>query len=429
MSRSTAGRPVRLAAAAVALSVLAACSSSAGGSGGASGNSGGSGGSGSDGSGSGRGDITIGLVTSTTGPASATLKGVVDGAKARFDQQNAAGGVNGHQINLVVGDDGGTPQGAQTAVNNLIQQKHAFALIFMSVVTQTAYRVAQQQDVPVVGGALDGPEWGTKPNTNMVSVGGNQAAYQPAYSFIDDVAKDAGATNMATLGIQGIPSSIVDTKAVASSLRSVGIKVPYENYSLPLGTVDVGPTVLGMKKANTDGFYSTMLDNTNFAIMTAAKQAGMTMKAPIMAVGYGQALLDSKTTVDSGQGAILSTVQAPVELKTKATLAEQAALKQYGGLSGVPDLNISDSWMSADLIIAGLKNAGSNPTRASFLDALHNTKDWTAGGLLPQAPDLSLANFGKNPTTKCSYFVQLKGSAFVPMNGGKPYCGKALSSQ
>src|SRR5882762_7872811 len=85
-------------AAAVAVSLLAACSSSGSQ-------------SGSKGASSG-GDITIGIVTSTTGPVAALS---VDAAKARFDQQNSVGGVNGHKIKMVVGDDGGTAQGAQTA--------------------------------------------------------------------------------------------------------------------------------------------------------------------------------------------------------------------------------------------------------------------------------------------------------------------------
>jgi Periplasmic binding protein len=293
-------------------------------------------------------------------------------------------------------------------------------------VTQTAFQAPQQQGVPVVGGALDGPEWGQQPNTNMVSVNGDQPAYLPGYSYLGNVAKQAGATNIATLAIQGIPSSVIDNQTAAKAFEQAGVKVGYVEDSLPLGTVDVGPIVLAMKNSKVNGFYSTMLDNTNFAIMTAAAQSGLKLKAGIMAVGYGQALLDDQSAVQAGQGAILTSQQVPVEEKTATTVAEQTALQQYGGITGVPDLNITDSWLSADLIVAGLEKAGQNPTRASFLNALHNTTDWTAGGLLPQPPDLSLADFGKAPQRRCGYFVRLEGKQFVPMNGGKPFCGTAV---
>jgi hypothetical protein len=71
----------------------------------------------------------------------------------------------------------------------------------------------------------------------------------------------------------------------------------------------------------------------------------------------------------------------------------------------------------------GLQKAGPNPTRQSFLGALHNLQGWNAEGLLPNTADFTLANFGKPATTSCAYFVKLQGSAFVPLNNGKPYCG------
>ncbi len=61
-----------------------------------------------------------------------------------------------------------------------------------------------------------------------------------------------------------------------------------------------------------------------------------------------------------------------------------------------------------------------------MLNTLHNTKGYTAGGLLPQALDLSLANFGKAPPTTCMYFVQLEGKTFSAINNGKPVCGNNL---
>jgi hypothetical protein len=71
--------------------------------------------------------------------------------------------------------------------------------------------------------------------------------------------------------------------------------------------------------------------------------------------------------------------------------------------------------------------AGRNLTRASFIAKIR-TISWDGGGLLPGPVDLSLAGFGKAPATSCAYFAQLKGSTFVPMNGGKPYCGHAVGS-
>jgi hypothetical protein len=142
--------------------------------------------------------------------------------------------------------------------------------------------------------------------------------------------------------------------------------------------------ILAMKAAHVDGFYSAMLNNTNFALMTAAQQAGLRLVAPIQIVGYGQDLLNDPAAVRGGQGAIFDLPQAPVELNTPAT-------------------------------------------RAAFIAKIR-TITWDGGGLLPKPVDISLGGFGKTPATSCAYFAQLKDSTFVPMNGGKAYCGHTLGS-
>ena len=73
--------------------------------------------------------ITVGLVTSLTGAASAAFLGTDAGSCVgrRINQQNAEGGVNGRQIKLVVEDNQSSPQGEATAAESLVQQKHAFA--------------------------------------------------------------------------------------------------------------------------------------------------------------------------------------------------------------------------------------------------------------------------------------------------------------
>jgi branched-chain amino acid transport system substrate-binding protein len=368
-------------------------------------------------------DITIGLVTSQTGPASADFYGNLQGAQARVDLQNAAGGVNGRQLKLTVGDDTSSVLGGQTAVSELIQQRNSFGLIFLSDFVSAGYRVAQKAGVPVVGWAVDGPEWGLQPNTNMVAVEGNVSPTPAANTLEPKVAKLAGATNMASFAIGGEQPSVLGAKAFTTAAKSVGLKVGYEDYSIPVGSVNVTSVVLAMKQEHVDGFASFMLDTTDFAIISGARQAGLKLVAPISVTGYGQPLLDDATARQAAQGAIFGVSQVPAEEHTAATRAEQAAFAKYEHFSGVPSLSWTAGWTSVDLFIDGLEGAGKNPTRSSLLTALHALKGWTAGGLLPIAPDFSLANFGQAAPTSCSYYVRLSGSSFVTLNHGKAICG------
>jgi branched-chain amino acid transport system substrate-binding protein len=110
-------------------------------------------------------------------------------------------------------------------------------------------------------------------------------------------------------------------------------------------------------------------------------------------------------------------------LHTPATLAEQAAFKQYEGFSGVPGFDWSQGYTSADLLIKGLQLAGQNPTRASFVSNLRQVKSYDAGGLL--ATPVSFSNPTAIPTTQCAYYDQLQGHKFVLVTP-KPVCGTLI---
>src|ERR1700691_5508134 len=71
--------------------------------------------------------IKIGLVTSLTGPAAQNFIGAAQGVTARFDLQNAEGGINGRPLKLITGDDQSTVEGGQTAVSELSQTQGVFA--------------------------------------------------------------------------------------------------------------------------------------------------------------------------------------------------------------------------------------------------------------------------------------------------------------
>jgi len=181
-----------------------------------------------------------------------------------------------------------------------------------------------------------------------------------------------------------------------------------------------------MKQAGVDAVSMAMDNNTNFAVLTAAKQAGLNLKVAISATGYGQSLLDDPSAVAAAQGAYFSEYGPP--LSSAPEKAFRAALKKYAHFSGIPGFDWFEGYTQADLMIKGLEVAGKNPTRQSFMKNLRNVKGYTAGGLLASPVDLSLAHFGQPPTKGCGWYATLKGKTFktVPANG-VPVCGVRFS--
>src|SRR6202023_489004 len=108
-----------------------------------------------------------GLITSLTGVASSTFNDAPDGAKARIDAQNAAGGVCGRRIQLVTSDDGSPLPSALTASQSVVESKGAFAVLDYTPYAFGGIRYLQGAGIPVIGSGFDGPEWHTQPYTNM----------------------------------------------------------------------------------------------------------------------------------------------------------------------------------------------------------------------------------------------------------------------
>jgi Periplasmic binding protein len=119
----------------------------------------------------------------------------------------------------------------------------------------------------------------------------------------------------------------------------------------------------------------------------------------------------------------------PVELKTKETKRFQADLKKYSGLTGVPDYGDYTGYITCELAILGLQNAGKTPTRRGFIDGLRKLGTYDEAGLACSPVDISLEHIAVAPTTGCSYYMYVKDGKFVVMNKGKPYTGKLVGSK
>ena len=355
--------------------------------------------------------ITLGLITPETGPAGSEYTGIVPSAQARIALQNAHGGIDGRKIKLIVKDDQTSPATNQSASNALIAQG-VFGVIDESPVAFGGYKVLQQQGVPVTGGAYDGPEWYEQPNTNMFSITGPESAKDPQYTNFATFTKAHGGKRCGSVGYAISPSSQAAASGYLFACQKAGLQKAYFNNTLPFGSVNVTTLALQLKAAHVDSLYLPLDENTNFAIMTALKQAGLNMKVILNATGYGQALLSDSSAVPDAQGAWFSPAGVPVELKTSATKTFQAALAKYAHYTGVPDFSWYEGWGGADLMIKGLQAAGKNPTQSGFISALHKVTNYNLGGLEPPV-NLSLSAFGKAPKQLCGYLSQLKNDAFA----------------
>jgi branched-chain amino acid transport system substrate-binding protein len=377
--------------------------------------------------------IIIGMVTEETGSSSSGYANSQFGAQARINAQNAIGGVDGHKLQLVVEDDQSTPSGNLVAAETLVSTKNVFSVIDLSSYTFAAAKYLNQQGVPVVGAAVDGPEWGQKPNSNMFSVYGTPLTPYNGklYSYTDgaELLKDLGVTKLAQ-SVANVPSAISAADELFAEAKPLGISDCLDSVS-PVGAVDFTTFVLQMKKNGCNGVEVLDLLATCIAAQTAIKQANLKV-ADVCATGYDQAVLSQPAALAAMQGTYTGAtinvlgddLSAPVKLYLKN-------LKKYSAFAGgIPTLNMDYGYESADLIIKGLELTGGKASRPAFISDLRKISSYTAGGLIA-APGINFTHFGtlaSLPKTACAVYYEVKGHSYVPALGGKPVCGKLIST-
>jgi ABC-type branched-subunit amino acid transport system substrate-binding protein len=211
------------------------------------------------------------------------------------------------------------------------------------------------------------------------------------------------------------PSSTGSIKQLKSSLEAAGLKMGYENLSFPFGAVDFTAVVLAMKQAGVDGAACSCVDSSNFAMFTALKQAGVNAKGLAFSGPTNNAFANASSTA-AAQGQYFQSQQVPVILNTPAINQYKANLAKYvpGYKGGFPTFGLSGGYISADLAIQGLIDAGQNPGRSSYMDAIRATEhNYDAHGLLASPIDYSLAQFTSLPATVCSYYLQVQGNHYI----------------
>lgn len=105
------------------------------------------------------GDIPVGVYGALTGGEAAFGTSTVQGARIAADEINAAGGINGRKIQLLVEDDQGRAEEATNVVTKLITGSNVVALIGENSSNQSlaVAPIAQQNGVPMISPSSTNP--------------------------------------------------------------------------------------------------------------------------------------------------------------------------------------------------------------------------------------------------------------------------------
>jgi len=320
-------------------------------------------------------EIVIGQTSSFSGPISGEVKEQTEGAKLYFDWVNANGGVNGRKIRLESMDDAFDPKRSAQNARALID-KGVFALFLTRGTPQTeaVIPVLQETGTPLVG-----------PSTGAIVL------HQPVNPLVFNVRtryQTEAETAISQLASQGITR----------------IAVVYRNDSF--GKDALAGYLSGLKAAKLAPVGAFPYDRVKADTSEAAEKIIALAPQAIVTAGDSKPLASLVRRVrDAGLSG--------VSIVTLSNMSSQSFLKELGDYKhGVivmqvfpnPRMQVSristemhrlaadkpdfvashmamEGFAAAKVLVEGLRRAGRNPTRVSFMAGLETLQEYDLGGL------------------------------------------------
>ncbi len=365
--------------------------------------------------------IKVGIISDLTGPAASSFDDAPAAIEARFKQINADGGVDGRKIIWTVADTTSSPSGAATAAKALVESDGVFLVAPVSALLFGGTPYLQQAGIPVLGMAVDGPEWYEQPNTNMFAIEGSNCGGTCESDFNDGALfKELGAKKVSFVA-SNTPSSTSGIAPFVQSMKADGLSV-CDNTVVPLGAVDFTAYALSFKTAGCQAVECSCVLSSTLALSTALKQEGLT-NVKVSGCCASESVYDSAEDLAAAEGMYFGGY-VPDNPAGQAVLA---GLKKYdpGYHGGVPSLGQANGWETANLVVEGLEVAGKNPTRASLIANLRKVTDWTDNGLA-DPPD-NFKTFGQPAKELCGWDFQFVNKKYVPFpKSGAAVCESRL---
>ncbi|HWE66660.1 MAG TPA: ABC transporter substrate-binding protein [Acidimicrobiales bacterium] len=358
--------------------------------------------------------ITVGTISTQSGPIASNFSSLIYGEKAYFDYINAQGGVNGRKIDYKYAlDDGGNTTTFNQLASTLINQDHVFAIPGVATAS-FAPNYFVEAKIPTYGYDVTN-NWSGAPN--LFAAGGSVIYYPAEPPQVAFVMKKIHATSVAVLAY-GIAASASACQAAAFGLAAAGYKVSYSDLNIGYPGSTVATDVQRIKSSGAQLVLSCMDVLGNINLARAIQQYGLKI-GQLWLNGNDQSTLDANKSLM--QGIYFDIQHVPFTASTTAFPGLKLYLTQMKKYEPkyVYDEVAMQGWESAALFVQGVKMAGNNLTQANVIAQTNTLTAFTANGLTSPVNWKSAGHSGHKPPY-CSAYIQVKGSKYVPaLNTGK----------
>jgi ABC-type branched-subunit amino acid transport system substrate-binding protein len=297
-----------------------------------------------------------------------------EGLQAYFKQINDAGGVNGRRIELIALDDANDAKRSGENARILIEQRGVLALVGYASATLSlpAFPYVEKAKIAFIG-----PFTGAEPMRAF-----RRNVYNIRASYADELEKIVEfytTTGMKKFSVIHYDDAIgkENLTAVETALARRGLKAASIG-TLKRNQTDLGAAVADVVKAAPDVVIATTLYKTTGDFIKGARKAGS--NAQFASTSFVGASALATELGDQGAGVVVAQVVPPYSRASIQIVREyQGAIEKSLGKKDYSFTSL-ESYISAKVLVEGIRRAGANPTRESLMKALDGMQNFNVGG-------------------------------------------------
>ncbi len=327
-------------------------------------------------------EVVIGATTPLSGPAAAWGTTAL-GAEAWARHVNAQGGIHGRKIRVVIKDDGYVPGRAVANVTEMRDEVFAIVGLLGSAVVNANKDLVAEARIPTVYPYGNPEIWARQPREKLRYVFVVYPDYVSEGDFlVQQAAKLEGAKKVAVFyqnddygkgGLEGVRRGV---RALGGQVALVA-EVPYELQDRELGT-----HALKIKESGADLVipYATTTHGANLIREMAKVGYRPKIFAPFP---LGDRHVMFRLLGELWEGAYFNVTGAVVG-EPEADRVVEILLKQDPKLKGRESFALAGA-VSMMTTLEGIKRAGRNLTRDSYVEAMETIRNWVPEGNLGAA--------------------------------------------
>jgi branched-chain amino acid transport system substrate-binding protein len=318
--------------------------------------------------------IKLGNVSTVSGVLGELFSPVVPALQTFVKSQNACGGLNGHQIQLIVGDDQGDPSTAVSVAQRQIQNDHIVAFLGnIQVLTVDAMvDVVKKSGIPIIGGDLTNNTWFTQPL--MFPQGSPPQAI--SYGYVQVATERYHKSKFASIYCLEVPQAC---SQIDKAFRELGGSKVVYSTQVSITSPSYTSQCLDAQKSGADLVALTF----DAASMKRFAKSCDSVGYHPQWLGYPLGVGNEKQFLGEP---LLGNMYIP--LNTFAWMANSTPAEKYWQSSVKkfnPGFVSGDAaglgWTAGALIVAASQKLTDKPTTQQFLDGLYALKNQTLGGL------------------------------------------------